>query len=546
MYAGLDECAFCATPTWCEYRKDGRPQCKACKVERFFQNILFGPIGFLLLLWQTKVLRGIYGNVDEYGRRIARQAYVSVAKKNGKSFLVGGLPIYHLIAEEEHRPEAYGAAAAKDQGGIVFRAAAHLVRSNPALLARLKVNDSTKRIVRKDGGGFYAVLSADGDVQDGIEPSLTIMDELHRWKTQRADTLYDVLTRGSISRREPLTVQITTAGEVYDSPICYREYELAKQALSAGVGGGKFYAAIWEANADQLEKEPDYWKSREARVAANPSHEDLGGFLKDEAIVEHLLKAELQPDQRDDYLRYHLNAWVAAERRAVEMDKWDRGAVELRPLVKRKCWAAVDLSSKIDLTSLVFVFPDDDGGFDLLPFFWMAEGQVAKRERLDRKEYRQWARDGLLKLTPGTAVDYSEVAKTLEWGRETFDLQTVAYDPWNATQFVEGKDGLDARGFKCVEIRQGFQSMSEPTKTFLELIVAGKIRHAGHKILRWNVDCLSTKSDGNGNVRPAKPDREKSGKRIDGAVAAIMAIGRAVVERSEESVYNTRGVLEIG
>ena len=246
--------------------------------------MLYPPLGYQLLGWQKKVLRDIFGNVSsETGKRKDRSAYISVAKKNGKSFLIGGLPIYHLLMEDEQNPEAYGAAAAKDQAGLVFKAAAQLVMANRYLLERLKVLPSTKRILRRDGGGFYAVLSADGDVQDGIEPSLAIRDEVHRWKTARAETLRDVIVKGQISRDEPLDIAITTAGAEYESPMWWREYQHAKQVLDGSIQSETFYAAVWEADVKRIESDPEYWKSREARVAANPSHEDLGGFLKDSA-----------------------------------------------------------------------------------------------------------------------------------------------------------------------------------------------------------------------------------------------------------------------
>ena len=231
-----ETCSYCEAATWCEIRANGKPQCRACKVERFFTRILYAPLGYRLLDWQRKVLRDIYGTVSlENGRRKYRSAYISVGKKNGKSFLIGGLPIYHLLAEDELNPEAFGAAAAKDQAGLVFKAAAQLVAANPYLQSRLKVLPSTKRILRRDGRGFYAVLSADGDLQDGIEPSLAIRDEVHRWKTARAETLHDVIVKGQISRDEPLDIGITTAGAEYESPMWWREYQHAKRVLDGSI-----------------------------------------------------------------------------------------------------------------------------------------------------------------------------------------------------------------------------------------------------------------------------------------------------------------------
>src|SRR5580704_17114547 len=236
-----ETCAYCQADRWCEMRSNGKPQCRACKVERFFAEILYPPLGYKLLARQRKVLRDIYGTVSpEDGRRRYRSGYISVGKKNGKSFLIGGLPLYHLLMEDERNPEAYGSAAAKDQAGIVFRAAARLVAANPELQARLRVLPSTKRILRRDGAGFYAVLSADGDLQDGIEPSLAIRDEVHRWKTARAETLNDVISKGQISREEPLDIAITTAGAEYESQMWWREYQYAKQVLDGSLRSDSF------------------------------------------------------------------------------------------------------------------------------------------------------------------------------------------------------------------------------------------------------------------------------------------------------------------
>jgi phage terminase large subunit-like protein len=254
--------------------------------------------------WQRKILRDIYGTlIPEDGTRQYRHAYISVAKQNGKSFVFGGLPIFHLLMEDEETPEAYGCAAAKDQASIIFKATTRLISANPELRHRFRVLESTKRILRRDGGGSYAVLSADGDLQDGTPPSLLLRDELHRWTTKRSETLYSVLTKGQVSRGEPLDIAITTAGSEYESPLWFAEYETAKQVLEGSISIRNRYAAIWAADEKRIHSDSEYWKSREARVAANPSHEDLGGFLRDSALADELELALMRPSERARYLR---------------------------------------------------------------------------------------------------------------------------------------------------------------------------------------------------------------------------------------------------
>lgn len=556
----LDTCAYCQAKTWCEARSNGKPQCRACKIERFFEFVLYKPLGFRLLDWQRKVLRDLYGTVKENGIRRYRRGYISVAKKNGKSFLIGGLPIYHLILENEFRPQAYGCAASKDQAGIVFGAAAELIKRNPIISSKLRIIESTKRILRRDGGGSYQVISADGDLQDGIEPSLALIDELHRWKTQKAHTLYDVVLKGMISRKEPLAVQITTAGETYESPLWTRENEFAKAVLAGSLKSDTFYPAVWAADEKRIEREPEYWKSREARVAANPSHEDHGGFLTDAAIVEELEKAIVNPAQRPAYLRYHLNVGITAdEERAIDMPQWMEcgGDVDLRTwphydvdllirkwgLIDQPCWAGVDASWTTDLTSVVFVFPPNGKTeqWTFLPFFWMPDGQIPTRERYDKVPYRAWAQGEWIEATEGKVVNQSAIRERLKWGHKLFDLREVCYDPWNFRETA--KTLVEDDGLTCVEVKPGYALLSEPTKKLLELYINKDLRHGNHPILNFNASCLSLAGDKKDNAIPSKPERGKTGKRIDGISAAVTGLCRAL--REENNYINPR-VLSVG
>lgn len=554
-------CAYCQADTWCETRANGKPQCRACKVERFFSQILYPPLGYLLLDWQRKVLRDLYGTVvAESGLRQYRHGYVSVAKQNGKSFLFGGLPIYHLLMEDELNPEAYGCAAAKDQAGIVFKAAARLVNANSDLRARLRLLESTKRILRRDGCGSYCVLSADGDVQDGIRPSLLLRDEVHRWKTARAQTLYDVTTKGQISRNEPLDLGISTAGAEYESPLWWREYESSKRKLDGSLRADSSYAAIWEADAQRIERDPEYWKSREARVAANPSHEDLGGFLKDSSIVGELEKALAQPSERSKYLRYHLNVPLKAEEDPViDMAKWQHcgGGVDLREwpeydvdliirkwgLLDQPCWAGVDASWTTDLTAVVFVFPPFDGGeiWTLLPFFWMPSDRVSELERVCRAPYSTWIRQRFIETTPGNGIDMRAVKQRIHWGRELFELREMPFDRFNfRTQAMELLD----EGVQAVEITQSFLHLSHPTKFLLSAYVDQKIRHGNNPVLNWMASCLQLQYDHKDNCQPSKPERGKSAKRIDGIAATVTALARATV--AQENKISYQGLRSVG
>src|SRR5687768_11584822 len=325
----LDTCAFCDEETWC-YGTNDVPTCRGCHVVAYFAAVLFEPIGLRLLPWQEKFLREVYGTVDlDTGRRQFWKAYAEVPGKNGKSFLIGGLPLYHMDAEGVERAQAFGCAAAKEQAGIVYRSAAHLVRENPDpdFRRRFKINESTFRIIHRPTSGYYRVISADGKLNDGEEPSLAIFDELHRWSTHKAQTLYHVMNKGTVSRLDSMIIEITTAGGKDESPICWAEHERARRILAGAEPHGKMYAVIYGADEERHKKEPDYWQSREARVQANPSHEDNGGFLHDDKIVE-----QMQALGKAPYLRYHLNLWAQKQDRWLESGEWERGAIPLRAL----------------------------------------------------------------------------------------------------------------------------------------------------------------------------------------------------------------------
>lgn len=536
-----DTCAWCKTDTWCVTRDDGAPQCKACQAVAYVENYLYPPLGLKLMWWHREILRDIFGTLKPDGRRRYRRAFVSAAKQNGKSFITGALPIMHIDLEPEITPEAYGSASAKEQAAIVYKAASMLVNANPDLRERLKVLPSSKRIVRRDGAGFYQVLSADGNVQDGIRPSLNLRDEIHRWKGHGAETLVDVTTKGQKSRDEPLDIAITTAGAEYESPIWLKEYEAAKKTLSGAVPQPNLYARIFEANRERLESEPDYWKSREARVAANPSHEDLGGFLKDEAIIVELDKALVDPSQKPAYLRYDLNVpqqtssnpvinmfkWRAGQ--DVDLGKWPVFDIDLLiskwGLIDRTCFAGVDASWTIDMTALVLGFPFDDDAWTLLPFFWIPKDKVSEIEQKCMVPIALWVEQGFVTATPGNAIDLRSVKERLRWAWKMFDCQMLSYDRTNFR--VEAMDLMDNDGFNVKEVPQTFLHLNEPTKFLLTANEDSKFRHGNHPVLNWHASCLQLQYDRKDLCQPTKPERLKSAKRIDGMQALVTMLTEA-------------------
>jgi phage terminase large subunit-like protein len=486
------------------------------------------------------------------------------------SFLVGGLPIYHIVVEvaDEMMPEAFGIASATDQAKITFDAAKLFVDNNPRLKQILDVRASRLRIVRKDGRGVYRVLAAEGKTQDGKRPSLLLFDELHRFTRKGAAEVHSVLIKGQLSRKEPLMVETTTSGDEQESKLWFDEYENAQHILDGSLVNPRFHAAIWQADPKRIIKDPEYWKSREARVAANPSHEDHRGFLKDADIEENLNDALTKPEKKGSYVRLNLNVpFSMSETPAIDMAQWYEGGggVDLREwatydvqllikkwgLVDRPCIVGVDLAWSIDMTALACLFPPTDD-FDnnsvdqwkVLMFYWLPEKRRKFFETRTRAPLNDWMERKFIDMVPGYEVHAKVIEDKIKWAAEMFDMRELTFDKWGGMRAI-GQKLSDEEGMTAIDIRQGFATISAPTKEFLAMHMANRIAHGNNPILNWNASCLAILSDGADNIKPSKPDRTTASKRIDGCAAIITALARAMLLYKPESVYATRGPLVV-
>ena len=226
------------------------------------------------------------------------------------------------------------------------------------------------------------------------------------------------------------------------------------------------------------------------------------------------------------------------------MEAWDKCslAVDPKALEGRICYGGLDLSSTTDLTAFVLVFPPEteDGSFDVLPFFWMPEDNIPLRVNRDHVPYDIWAKEGQILTTEGNVVHYGFIESFIEELGERYNIKEIAFDRWGAVQMSQNLDDL---GFTVVPFGQGYKDMSPPSKELMKLVLEGKIRHGGHPVLRWCADNIFIRTDPAGNI---KPDKEKSTERIDGAVALVMALDRAIRNQAgdrETSVYDERGLL---
>jgi phage terminase large subunit-like protein len=467
-----------------------------------------------------------------------------------------GLALLVLVLSNQPGCQVYGAAAATRQALNVFRAACKMVEQSPILKKRLRILRGTNRILkRSDPDSFYAAIAADGDMGDGVNPACVIADEVHRWKTRKQLENWDVLSNGGITRRQTLTIAITTAGVQNESPLAWRLHEKTRKVQQGIVTDPTFYGRIYAASPEDDPSDPQVW------IKANPSLKENGGFLDIEKIREKYVSHVAEGDLTS-FKRYYLNLWDQKESRAIDMAKWDASAGDWRaegllPLlpedkvralphavmahfIERRCWVGVDLSMSTDLSSVTFVFPCEDGAYDVLPFFWTPEASVRHRELRDGMPYRKWAEDGFLELSPGDVISYRDVRARLEWGAQMFDLQEICFDPWNSREMSVP---MVEDGYRCIEVRQGFQSLSEPSKKLLQLVAAGKFHHGAHPVLRWNASCVTSKEH-NDNLIFTKPERSKNSSRIDGISASVNALFRAIID--EQNTVSYTGLRSVG
>lgn len=508
--------------------------CAALKVINFFSSCLRHVEGkvegsrFVLKPWQTSWMANLFGwkmrtAKGEVVRRY-RETFGYVARKNGKTPMVAGIALKVLRTDEEKGQQNYIAAGEREQAGMLFRQCKGMLGRCPELAAGCRIYGGggaagqSKSVVVEEDGSFLRVISADAETKHGGNTHLAIIDELH---VQPNRDLVDVLrtSMASTNRRQPLLVYITTAD--FDRPsICNEIYEYACRVRDDLIKDVRFLPVIYEVPvADKWDDEANWHK-------ANPN---LGVSVSLEFLRAECQRAKETPAYEYTFRRLHLNQRTTTETKAVDLARWDAcsGAIDLADLDGADCYAGLDLSSKQDLSAFVMVFPLADGKYAIVPRVYVPRETAEMKERRDRVPYRAWADAGMVNLTPGASQDYDFIREDILALRDRYNIRDVAVDPWNARQMATQ---LMASGLSVVEFRQGFASMSEPTKELLRLVVDGKLVHGGNEMLRWVAGNLQLEQDAAGNVKPSKA---KSRERIDPLVAAIMGLGRALVSPSD-------------
>jgi phage terminase large subunit-like protein len=470
--------------------------------------------------WEVAyVIAPVFGwvarNDDGEYVRVVRRLYVEVPRKNGKTTLAGGIATYLLAADSEPGAQIYAVASGKDQARYCFDPIRAIAQRSPALRPYVKV--LAGRIVHHPSGSYFAVVSKVAELLHGANIHGAVIDELH---VHKSPDLVEAVETGTGSRTQPLVVIITTADDGRRTTIYARKREYVESLARRALRDHSFYGVVWCADADDDPFAEATWRKANPGFGVSPSREYL-----QQAAAE----ARNSPADLAKFLRLHLGRRTKQETRYYELTAWDANAslVEPAKLTGRRAFGGLDLASTNDIIALCWLLPDADNGFDVLWRLWTPEANVVALDKRTAGLASTWARQGHLSTTPGNVADYTFIGEQIRRDLDALDVVELGYDPWNATSLV---NELVSEGAPMVQVRQGYGTLSAPSKELQRLLLAGTcerpvFRHGGNPVVRWMIDNVAIAMDAAGNV---KPDKAKSGDKIDAVSACVTALSRAM------------------
>ncbi|MDF2567898.1 MAG: putative terminase large subunit [Oscillospiraceae bacterium] len=492
-----------------------------------------------LLDWQKFDLGSVFGWVhNNTGKRRFKTAYIRIARGHAKSTVMSGVSLYGMcgdalyppyhpeLAIYENEPEVVCGAVDKGQAKIVWGDAKLMAEKSPNIKKRLIIRETY--VKHKTRGGGILRLSKDVKNKDGGKPCIIIIDEYHAHPTSYVK---DTTSGGKGKRTQCLEFIITTAGTDAENKPCYKEDNTVKKILSGEIVAEDYFGIIRQIDDEDDPHDKKCW------VKANPLFRDLSNEyakdLYDIVIGEYNLAFNSGDTSKSlEWLIKRVNRWQAmSEHKYMSncLEQFKAGAVSKEEFFKltkgREAFNGLDLSKRIDLTGDGYVIPLDDGRFAVTGHGYIPKESVTKHEHSDKVPYSLWEKENWCTITPGAVVDYSFMNTRMQKLEQDYEwkIKEIDYDPYNATHYAQERE---AEGYVCVEIRQGVQTLSEPTKLFRELILQGKIVHDGSPLVVWCFPNAVEESDSNGNIKLSKRNKDDS-QRIDVAAAIINAFVRA-------------------
>lgn len=482
---------------------------------------------FILSPWQIFCIVNIYGwYFIESGKRRFREVYIEVPRKNGKTYMLSGLALGALTIEGEFGAEIYCGATSEKQAMEVFTPAKEICKREPDLCEAYGISINAKTLtILNNGSKFEPVI---GNPGDGSSPSLAIADEFHEHKT--SDQV-DTFTTGMGARENPLMIYITTAGSDTGGP-CYAVRDDVTKILKGNVQDDTVFGIIYSLD------EGDDWDTVEAQIKANPNY---GVSVDSDFLKGKLEQAKRSSTKQVAYKTKHLNLWVGAKAAWMNMLAFQavrKKNMDIADFKGRKCYVAIDLASKIDIADMCILFPPENGG-KWAAFFnhYLPEDRVLED---GNTRYKAWHTSGWLTTTPGNVTDFGYIEDDLKLLKSEYEILEVPYDPFQATQF---STRMVEEGFTMVEYGATVKNFSEPMKYIEALVLKKDIEFQLDPVLMWmfgNVVAILDKKD---NIFPNK---ERPENKIDGVVALIMAMGRAIMRNEGQSAYDDRGIMFFG
>jgi phage terminase large subunit-like protein len=479
--------------------------------------------------WQVFFLASVYGWVHhETGKRRFLKADLFVPRKNAKSTIAAVMGLFGLAVDGEHGAEVYSGATSRDQAHEVFRPARLMALASQEFRARFGVIPNVSNLAVIDTNSkFEPVIGKPGD---GASPSVAIVDEYHEHATS---DLYDTMSTGMLARSQPLLLAITTAGSNIGGPCFQHQIELQK-VLEGAVVDERRFGLVYTVDKG------DDWTDPAVLAKANPN---LGVSISAEKLIADQAEAVRDPRKQAVFKTKHLNVWVNAASPWLNLEQLAKGGaqqLQREDFRGESCWVGLDLASKNDIASAAWLFRREVAGewhYYLFSRHWLPAAAVTRPEN---QHYQAWVAADHLVQTPGNMINLRQIQEEVEASADMHVVAEIPMDAWGSREIAPS---MQESGFTVVEVPMTTRNLSEPMKLIAALIDAGRFHHDGNPATMWMFSNVEVFEDRNGNIFPRKGSAEK---KIDAAVACILAMSRAMLGSESGDSYLTSGGLVVG
>lgn len=448
-----------------------------------------------------------------------REAHINIPRKNGKSFLIACIVTYLYFCNIEYGSETIITANSSQQASLLFDTIKHMVQKNKTLDKYVSITDSRKRMYRKSTNAYLRVLSSDASNADSYAGFLCVLDEIHEAPNRK---LYDKLKTGMGIWKEPLMITITTASSGQDKTnLEYELYTYSKEIESGNIIDDSFFYAIYEADKGcNIMDEEQWYKS-------NPA---LGHFRSYEELKSLAIRSTKIKTQESAFRRLYLNQHVALDgETAINMNLWKNCIQDLKleELYGKPCWCGLDMSATQDITAFVQVFYDDDSKkYIVYPHFFTPKNTIYDRSARDNVRYDMYVNQGYITALDGNYIKFEQLNGYLKELSGHFEIQEIGFDRWGAIGIISALE----EDFTVIQMGQGTKTMSPAINDFENLLIDGRLIIANNPVLTWMAGNVVAVEDSTGNV---KYDKRKSKNKIDGIIAMLMALSRAIANINE-------------